>query len=181
MNCQVSMVGDELAGVINVNTTADVLHPSTEERFETYSLCQILMYFIKMSDGCQAIAEVHQKGIQHPTHMVIPNTKDAEMILDMMNRNPPAYLRFTLHDQGFPDNFIRTLLERTCKAATVVESYKYQWDKATKTISSEKEKKAEESLKAFENAAWYKDEFGLLDRPKAKSLITTWMGQHCRR
>ncbi len=167
-NYQVSMVGDELAAIINVDTTADILHPATRECFKTYLLCQILMYFIKMGDSCQAIAEVHQKGIQHPTHVVIPNTKDAEAILGMMNRNLPAYLCYTLQEQGFPDDFIKALLERSCKAATVAESFNYQWDKATKTLTSEKDKKANDALKAFKNAAWYKDEFGLLDRTKAE-------------
>lgn len=167
-NNQVSMVGDELSGIINVDATADVLHPLTGEQFETYSLHQILMHFIKMGDGCQAIAEVHQKNIQHPTYVVIPNTKDAEVILSMMNRNLPAYLCFTLHELGFPDDFIKSLVERACEAATVAKSFKYQWDETTKSLTSKKEKKADDALKSFEHAAWYKDEFGLLDRAKSK-------------
>jgi hypothetical protein len=91
------------------------------------------------------------------------------MIVCMLNKNLLAYLHFTLKEQGFLSEFVKTLLDKACKAATVATSYKYKWDETAHNLVSDDDKKNEDVLKAYENVNWFKDEFGLLDRAKSKS------------
>jgi hypothetical protein len=46
----------------------------------SYILCYVLLNFVKMSNGCFAIVEVHQGGLSKPTHIIIPNMPEAEQL-----------------------------------------------------------------------------------------------------
>ena len=91
-NYEVLMMAEELVGVIDLDYAAMIFHPTTGKEVGSYFLCYALMNFVKMSDGRPAIVEAHQSSISKPTHLVVPNTPEAERMISMMNKNLPAYL-----------------------------------------------------------------------------------------
>jgi hypothetical protein len=97
-----------------------------------------------------------------PTHLVVPNTLEAERIIGMMNKNLPAFLSHMLQEQGLLDEFSKELLQRSCEATMLADMHQCRWDPATCTLTTEDERAHVEKTKAFEGAAWFKDEFGLL-------------------
>jgi hypothetical protein len=121
-----------------------------------------------MEDGHPIIAKAYQAGILMPTYVVIPNTPEAERMLLMMNKNLPAFLWYMLLEQGYPEQFIKDLLQHTCEASMLAEMYRCQWDKRTCTLTTDEEAKREKEVKAFKSASWFKDEFGLLPRAAGK-------------
>ena len=112
-NYEVSMTTEELIGVIDLDYAAKVCHPTSGKEVGSFSLRYALMNFVKMSDGRPAIAEAHQSSISKPTHLVVPNTPEAERIINMMNKNLPAYLYHTLIEHGLPEEFVEELLEQS--------------------------------------------------------------------
>ena len=122
------------------------------------------MNFIKMSDGRPAIAEAHQSSISKPTHLVVPNTPKADMMINMMNKNLPVYLYHTLFEHGLPQDFVEDLLEHSCEATMLAERHQCKWDTATKTLTTAEDSIEAEKAKAFEGAAWFWDEFSLLGK-----------------
>ncbi len=83
---------EELVGVIDLYHPTTILHPTTQKPFVSYTLCYVLLNFVKMSHGCSANLEVHLSVLSKPTHIIIPNTPDAKQLVRMMNKNPPAFL-----------------------------------------------------------------------------------------
>jgi hypothetical protein len=84
-----------------------------------------------------------------PTCIIIPNTPDAETMICMMNKNIAAYLQYTLIEQGFSQDFVKSLLEKLCEAATPTEHFKYRCNKEAKLIISENEHIAGRSHKCL--------------------------------
>ena len=163
-NYEVSMTAEELVGVIDLDYAATIHHPTTGKEVGRYSLRYALMNFVKMSDGRPAIAEAHQSSISKPTHLVVPNTPEAERMISMMNKNLPAYLYHTLLEHGLPQDFVEDLLEHSCEATMLAERHRCKWDAATKTLTTAEDSIEAEKAKAFEGAAWFRDEFGLLGK-----------------
>ena len=163
-NYEVSMTAEELIGVIDLDYEAKVCHPTSGKEVGSFSLRYALMNFVKMSDGRPAIAEAHQSSISKPTHLVVPNTPEAERIINMMNKNLPAYLYHTLIEHGLPVEFVGELLEQSCEATMLAERHRCKWDTATKTLTTVEDCIQSEKAKAFEGAAWFNDEFGLLGK-----------------
>ena len=161
-NYEASMTAEELLGVIDLDYVATVHHPTTGRAVGRYSLRYALMNFVKMSDGRPAIAEAHQSSISKPTHLIVPNTPEAERMISMMNKNLPAYLYHTLIEHGLPQDFVDELLENSCKASMLAERHRCKWDTATNTLTTVKDSIESKKAKAFEGAAWFRDEFGLL-------------------
>jgi hypothetical protein len=162
VNYEVSMTAEELVGMIDLDHLTKITHPTSGMVVACYSLQHVLLNFIKMSDGCPAIAEAHQQDLLMPMHLVIPNTPEAEWLIRMMNKNLPAFLSYTLKEQGLPDEFVRELLQRSCKATMLADMHRCKWDAATWILTTEDKLDQAEKTKAFEGAAWFKDEFGLL-------------------
>lgn len=168
-NYEVSMTAEDLTGVIDLDYAAAIHHPTTGKLVGNYSLRHVLLNFVKMEDGRPAIAEAHQSEIAKPTHIVIPNTPEAEKMIGMMNKNLPAYLFHTMMDYGLPEEFITDLLENSCEATLLAERHHCKWDSATRTLTTVDDATDAAKAKAFEGAAWFKDEFGLLGRNSAKN------------
>jgi hypothetical protein len=122
----------------------------------------VLLNYLKMKDGDLMIPKVHQEDIIKPTHIIIPNTPEAERMVGMMNKNLPAFLWHMLIEQGLPEDFITGLLNESCKATMLAEVTKCQWDTNSRTLTTEDKMNHEEETKAFERASWCKDEFGFL-------------------
>ena len=111
-NYEVSMTAEDLVGVIDLDYESKIFHPKTGKEVGSYSIRYALMNFVKMSDVRPAIAEAHQSGISKPTHLIVPNTPEAERMITMMNKNLPTYLYHTLIEHGLPEEFVEDLLSK---------------------------------------------------------------------
>ncbi len=161
-NYEVLMMPEELVGVINLNHVAPIMHPTTGLHVVSYTLRYDLLNFVKMIDGHSLIAEAHQGDISLPTHIIIPNTPEAERLIGMMNKILPAFLLNVLKKQGLPEKFIDDLLKNSCEAAMLAKMHQCKWDPVNRVLTMEEEISQVEKIKAFGGAAWFKDKFGLL-------------------
>jgi hypothetical protein len=116
------MMAEELVGIISVDEAINIIYPVSGKKLGSITLQHTLMNYLKMKDGHQFIAEVHQKSIQIPTYIIIPNTPDAETMICMMNKNLPAYLWHTFLEQGFPAAFVKELLKKSCEATALAKA-----------------------------------------------------------
>ncbi len=126
-----------MAGVIDLDHMTEIKHLISSKVVARYSLRHILLTFIKMSNGCPAIAEAHQQELSMPTHLVVPNTPEAERLIGMMNKNLPVFLSHALKEQGLPDKFTKELLQRSCEAMMLADMHRCKWDPATCTLTTE--------------------------------------------
>ncbi len=160
-NYQLSMSAEELIGVANLDKKVDWFHPSTHKKYN-FSLRMVLLYYLKMQDGHSMIAEVHQEDLCKPTHIIIPQAAEAERIVGMMNNNLVAFLYHMLLEMDFTEEVVKLLIKKSCEVSLVHTVPMCKWDSKTRTLTTPEDKKHEREIKAFEGAAWFKDEFGFL-------------------
>jgi hypothetical protein len=158
------MTPEELVDVINLDHPAPIMHLTTGQHVVSYTLCYILLNFVKMSDGHHFIAEARQSDISMLTYLIILNTPKAEQLVGMMNKNLPAFLLKMLNEQGLLDDFIDNLLKNSCEGTMLAKMYQCMWDPDNRVLTTEEEVYCAEETKVFEGAAWFKDEFGLLSQ-----------------
>jgi hypothetical protein len=163
-NYQILMTSEDLEGIISLDERINITHPSTGENVGSLSLRMILLNYLKMQDGHPMITEVHQEDLCEPVYVVIPQAEEAERMMGMMHKNLPAFLFHILSDAGFTEEFLQELLQQTREASLVAEVATCKWDRVTRTLTTRADEKHEKAVKAFEGAAWFKDEFGMLKR-----------------
>jgi len=108
-NYQCTMILEDIIGITNLDATAPIFDEESSNQFlGNASLRQVLLSYLRLSDGHQLIAEVHQSDeILGPVQAVIPNTPEAERMMLMMNKNVPSYIGNVLKgDQGMPEAFL---------------------------------------------------------------------------
>jgi hypothetical protein len=81
------MVSKKLVGVTNLDEPVEIINPTSHESVGSLSLCMVLLNYLKMQDGYLMIAEVHQIDLCKPTHVIIPQAKEAERMIGMMTRS----------------------------------------------------------------------------------------------
>jgi hypothetical protein len=167
-NFQLSMSTEELIGIINLDEKVVWFHPTTHKRY-SFSLRMILLYYLKMQDGHSMIAQVHQEDLCKPTHIIIPQAGEAERMVDMMVKNLAAFLYHMLLEMDFTEEVVKLLIKRSCEASLVHAVPMCKWDSNTRMPATPEDEKHKKEIKAFEGAAWFKDEFGFLKKG-AKSL-----------
>ncbi len=74
-NYQLSLVVEEIPGVVSLDEPLIILHPDTHGKVGIMTLRTVLMSYLKMEDGHPMIAEVHQEDICKPTYVVSPKPK----------------------------------------------------------------------------------------------------------
>jgi hypothetical protein len=116
------------------------------------------------------IAEVHQEDLCKPTHIIIPQAEEAERMVGMMNKNLMAFLYYMLLEMDFTEEIVKLLIKKSCEASLVRAVPMCKWDSKTRTLTTPEDEKHEREIKAFEGAAWFKDEFGFLKRELSPSL-----------
>jgi hypothetical protein len=105
------MILEDLVGIIDLNALAELYQNgvSTPLRF---TLWLVLLNFVQMGNGHSLFAKVHQSNkVMGWLQAVIPNTPEAEQMVIMMSKNLPAYVGFSLRDQGLPESFLLDLLK----------------------------------------------------------------------
>jgi hypothetical protein len=147
-NYQMSMTIDKLVGIIKLNKLVKIVHPTTFKMVGTLTICMILLNYLKMQNGYPVIAEVHQEDTCVPTHVIIPQAKEAERMVCMMHKNLPAFLHLhhMLLDVGFTNDFIKKFLKKTCKTLLVGDIPLCKWDSDTHTLITPADKKYEKEL-----------------------------------
>ena len=73
-------------------------------------------------------------------------------------------------DYGLPATFVEDLLENSCEATMLASRHRCKWDTATRTLTTDEDNIQAVKDMAFEGAAWFKDEFGLLGRNAARNV-----------
>jgi hypothetical protein len=118
------------------------------------------------------IAEVHQEDICKPTHIIVPQTEEAERMVGMMNKNLPAFLFHMLTEIDFTEEIVKKLIQTSCESSLVAQVPQCKWHSGLRTITTPEEERKSKAVKALESAAWFKDEFGLLKKgPKPMIAI----------
>ena len=171
-NYQLSMVAEELVGVVNLDEPLAITHPESGKEIGQLSLRTALLNYLKMQDGHPMIAEVHQEDICKPTHIIVPHTEEAERMVGMMNKNLPAFLYHMLLEIDFTEDIVSKLLKTSCETSLVTQISQCKWHSGTRTLTTPEEERKSKAVKALESAAWFKDEFGLLKKgPKPMMAI----------
>jgi hypothetical protein len=158
------MMAEDLLGVILLEETLDIIHSVSNAITSMLSLRDVLLHYLKMSDGHSMIEEVHQEGILTPPTIIIPITAEDEHMAVMMNKNLPAFLWHMLRELGMPTDFMKDLLGKSCEASLVAKVYKCTRDEKTRTLTTKEEEEKSKLVKAFESTAWFKDTFGILGK-----------------
>jgi hypothetical protein len=99
-NYQVSMVHEAVGGIIDIDDSADFHHPVSCQLIGSITLCQVILKYLKMSNGHSLVAKVHQAGSQLETTVIVPQTPEAEWMIATMNKNVAAFLWHMLLKQG---------------------------------------------------------------------------------
>ncbi len=83
-NYKCSMILEDIVGITNLGGAADY-HQEGIHTTLRFTLPQILLRYVHLSDGHQLIAEVHQSyDVMGRVQAVIPNTPEAEQMVLMM-------------------------------------------------------------------------------------------------
>jgi hypothetical protein len=138
-NYQYSMIFEDIVGITNLDGAADY-HQEGMHNTLCFTLHQILLRYVRLSDGHQLIAKVHQSyDVMGHVQAIIPNTPEAEQMILMMNKNFPAYMGNVLHDQGMPDVFLIELFKRSCCTTMILEMGTCTWDSDIGVLTTHRE------------------------------------------
>jgi hypothetical protein len=173
------MTAEELAGVIVQENSMTILNPTTQKPIVRYTLRYVLWNFVKMSNGCSTIAEVHQGGLSKPTQIIISNMPEAEQLVGMMNKNLPAFLFHTLQEQGLPNDFIDSLLRNSCEGTM----FPVNWVLTTEDdLLIKRRQRLLKELHGFEMSSgfWARMQ-GTRKSIWHQTLSLTWMMLDCKR
>ena len=161
VNFHCSMMCEDIRGITNLDATAPILSVSTGIPMGELSLRQALLKYMKMTDGRSLIAEIHQRGTMGLVEVIVPNTAEAESMVLMMNRHFPAFCsHYLVTKAGMGKDFVRSLLREACCPTLFASINQCQWDADSNTIVTEEQAEDERRMAEFEDAAWYRDEFG---------------------
>jgi len=168
-NYQLSMVIEELSGIVNLDEPQEILDPETDKKVGVLTLRMVLMNYLKMEDGHPMIAEVHQEEICRSTYVIVPQTEEAERMIGMMNKNLPAFLYHMLLEIDFTEEIIKKLIKNSCDTSLVAQIPLCVWNSNLRSLTTPEEERKVKAVKPLETAAWFRDEFGLLKKgPKSR-------------
>ncbi len=153
-NYQCSMLLEVVQGIIDLDIPVKIHQEGTNNCLGRISLHQAMLKFIRLSDGHQLVAEVHQAStLVGLVHIVIPNTPEAERMVIMMNENFPAFIGHVLWDQGLLDSFLFELVKQSCCPVMVSEINQCTWDSETGTLVTKREAESSKNEEELEKAS----------------------------
>ncbi len=135
-NYQLSMVAEELVQVVSLDEPIDIIHLTTYKIVGSLMLRTVLFNYLKMKDGYPLIAEVHRENLCKPTHVIIPQTKEAERMIGMMNRNLPVFLYHMLLELDFTEDIVKSLLKKSCEASLVADILNCKWQSDVRALTT---------------------------------------------
>jgi hypothetical protein len=157
INYHASMIVDKLAGVNDLNAKADI----KDARDPTKTVCTMtlrdcLYNFWKMENGSSLFGEIHQAGPMGNVEVVIPNTKEAEDMLVMMNKHFACYFVNYLKDLKVDEDFIQTIAGRGLELTLLHEVNDCKWDSEKKELLTPEDIAGGEEDE-LEEETWYVD------------------------
>ncbi len=153
------MILEEVVGVTDLDSEA-VLNEAGLPTPLWLLLRKILLQYIRLSDGHQLLAEIHQSGkVMGKVQVVVPNTPEAEQMILMMNKNFPAYVGYVLCDQGLPNGFLMELFRHTCYPTMISKMALCTWDPDSGTLTTARKADERKNLAELKKASWYKNAF----------------------
>ncbi len=89
-NYQCAMVLKDVTGITNLNGHADLYQEGMSKPLR-FTLRKLLLQYLRLSDGGQLLAEIHQSSkVMGRVQVVVPNSPEAEQMILMMNKKFPA-------------------------------------------------------------------------------------------
>jgi hypothetical protein len=148
------MILEDVFGIVDLDGSAAAKDEETGREIGSYSLCTILLKYLRLSNGHQLIAEIHQaKEPMAPVQAVIPSTPEAEQMIAMMNKNFLSYVGNLLKDQGLLEEFLMELFHQTCCQIMLAAIAQTAWDPETGTLTMTKELAQERTMADLVNAS----------------------------
>jgi hypothetical protein len=84
-NYQCSMILEDVVSITNLNGQADLYETGMSTPL-CFTLCKLLLQYVRLSDAHQLLAEIHQSSnVMGRVQAVIPNTPEAKQMVLMMN------------------------------------------------------------------------------------------------
>ncbi len=161
---QCSMILEDILGIVDLDGSAVVKDEETGREIMSITLRSFLFKYLRLSDGHQLIAEIHQSSEpMPPIQAVVPNTHEAECMIVMMNKNFLAYVGNVLRDQGLPEDFLMELFRGSCCQTMISEIQSTSWDSETGSLTTAKELAQDKTITGLKKAAWFKDAFSDLN------------------
>ena len=159
-NSNASMITLGIIGIHDIDKEVKVFSESdATKEVGTYSLRGAL-YTVNMSDGRTLFAELYQAGVMGHVDVVIGKTKEAEEMVEMVNKNMVAYLSNYLAEAGLRVALTKRLLEVSVDPTMLLDIGNCKWDAKPRTLATPNDAANDESL-ALEKAAWYNNNFGI--------------------
>lgn len=125
------MTYEDIRGITNLDAIVQTFSIATSEPMGQLSLCQVLLKYMKMTDGYSLIAQIHQCGPLGIVEVIIPNTAEVESMILMMNRHFPAFcFHYLTTHAGMDEAFVKALLKEACCPTLLVLASinQCQWD-----------------------------------------------------
>jgi hypothetical protein len=104
------------------------------------------MKYLKQKDGTPLVANLHQRGLQGPMDMVIPNSGEAEARFEMFNKQPAGYLYHVLPMFGETETFIKSLLQWLMDAGLATEAPRCTYNAAMQILTTPRNAQQESVL-----------------------------------
>jgi hypothetical protein len=157
------MILEDIHGIATLDSTAEAFDEEGAS-MGTVSLHGLMLKHLRLNDGMQLIAELHQaSGPMGKVFAVIPQHPEAERMVAMMNKNIAAYLINVFQDRGFETAFVRELIKASCDTTLLTSADECSWDRATGVLTMPQEKEAGDAEKDLATASWYRDAFAGLN------------------
>jgi hypothetical protein len=115
------------------------------------------MKYLKLKDGNTMVAELHQRGLQGPVDMVIPNTSKAEAHFKMVNKQLAGYLYHVLPLFGVTETFIKTILWRSMDAGLATEAPKCKNNKEMQILMTPHDAQQDSILSNVRSLPFFQD------------------------
>ena len=152
---------ERLVGITRLNKEVGFIQEIDGKQYSyKFSLRNILLDHLTLSNGNTLIGSIHQHGSDDP-FVIIPNEATAESFVMRMNHQLPAFLLNYLPTKEIPQTFVSALVQAACEPALFNDAHLCTWDEANMVVTRPDEA-ALQAQKAREEqqSLWYK---GLLD------------------
>jgi hypothetical protein len=152
-----SVICIEVRGIANVDKTADIHCPTSQDKLGVLLLQQTLMRYLKLQDGSPLCAKIHQQGLLGPVNMAISDTFMAEACFEMFNKQAAGYLYHVLLTFGESLTFIQDILRWSMDPANIMEAPLCPWDNENCILTTSQDKQIDGILSDVHSLPFFQD------------------------
>ena len=159
INYHASMTYNQVMGILNLDEDVPYFHPDDSVNpAGTMTLRTVMYSYLKMQDGFSLVAEIHQRGVMGAVEVVVPNTREAENMVNHMNKQIAVFLyHYLTNVSKLPVSFVQELLNKSVDPGLIHSIDKCKWDEKTWAVTTEKDLEDEKKGKRYDEATWYED------------------------